>query len=119
VSVANTFETLISTAFYHQTQLQLFMRYTQNAWRTKAAWNEPQIGFHYAFGWGTMSQKELHNLSFMTMDKGYHEAGILLNGLWVSGATSFGVGVFGTFGYYASKDWRQNVVPKLSIGYVF
>jgi hypothetical protein len=55
----------------------------------------------------------------MTMDKVYHEAGILLNGLWVSGATSFGVGVFGTVGYYASKDWRQNVVPKLSIGYVF
>lgn len=119
VSVANTFETLISTAFYHQTQVQLFMRYTQNAWRTKATWNEPQLGFHYAFGWGTMSQKNLHNTSFMTMDKGYHETGILLNGLWVSGASSFGIGVFSTFGYYAPKNWRQNVVPKLSIGYVF
>lgn len=119
VSVANTFETLISTAFYHQTQVQLFMRYTQNAWRTKATWNEPQLGFHYAFGWGTMSQKNLHNASFMTMDKGYHETGILLNGLWVSGASSFGIGVFGTFGYYAPKNWRQNLVPKFSIGYVF
>jgi hypothetical protein len=119
VSVANTFETLISTAFYHQTQVQLFMRYTQNAWRTKATWNEPQLGFHYAFGWGTMSEKNLHNTSFMTMDKGYHETGILLNGLWVSGASSFGIGIFGTFGYYAPKNWRQNLVPKLSIGYVF
>ncbi len=119
VSVANTFETLISTAFYHQTQVQLFMRYTQNAWRTKATWNEPQLGFHYAFGWGTMSQKSAHNTSFMTMDKGYHETGILLNGLWVSGASSFGIGVFGTFGYYAPKNWRQNLVPKFSIGYVF
>ena len=66
-----------------------------------------------------MSQKSAHNTSFMTMDKGYHETGILLNGLWVSGASSFGIGVFGTFGYYAPKNWRQNLVPKFSIGYVF
>ncbi len=119
ISVANSFETLISTAFYHQTQVQLFMRYTQNAWRTKATWNEPQIGFHYAFGWGTMPQKSLHNTGFLTMDKGFHEAGILLNGLWVSGNSSFGIGVFSSFGYYAPKNWRQNLVPKLSLGYIF
>jgi hypothetical protein len=119
ISVANTFETLNSTAFYHQKQLQLFMRYVQNAWRTKAAWNEPQIGVHYAFGWGTMSQTSLHSRSFMTMDKGFHEAGILFNGLFVSGSSSFGIGIFSSFGYYASKNWRHNLVPKLSLGYVF
>ncbi|MEY3741988.1 MAG: hypothetical protein RL371_891 [Bacteroidota bacterium] len=119
VSVANTFETLISTAFYHQTQLQIFTRYTQNAWRTKAAWNEPQLGVHYAFGWGTMPQTSVHNTSFMTMDKGFHEAGILLNGLWVNGSSSFGIGVFSSFGYYAPKEWKQKLVPKLSLGYVF
>ncbi|MFN5654052.1 MAG: hypothetical protein ACK465_10545, partial [Flavobacteriia bacterium] len=119
VSVANTFETLISTAFYHQTQLQIFTRYTQNASRTKAAWNEPQLGVHYAFGWGTMPQTSVHNTSFMTMDKGFHEAGILLNGLWVNGSSSFGIGVFSSFGYYAPKEWKQKLVPKLSLGYVF
>lgn len=119
ISVANTFETLQSTSFYHQTQFQFFGRYIQNAWRTKASWNEPQIGCHYAFGWGKLSGQTAHNASFLTMNKGYHEAGILLNGIYVSGNSSIGVGIFTSFGYYASTNWRENIVPKLSLGYVF
>ena len=119
ISVANTFETLSSTAFYHQTQLQLFARFILNSWRTKASWNEPQLGCHYAFGWGTMSDQTVHSTTFLTMNRGYQEAGVLLNGLYVSGQSSFGIGVFSSFGYYASKDWKQNIVPKFSLGYVF
>jgi hypothetical protein len=119
ISVANTFETLSSTAFYHQKHLQLFTRFIGNAWRTKAAWNEPQLGCHYAFGWGTMSNQTIHTTTFLTMNKGYHEAGLLFNGLYVSGKSSFGIGVFSSFGQYAAKDWKQNIVPKFSLGYVF
>lgn len=119
ISVANTFETLHSTAFYHQKQVQLFMRYIQNAWRTKAKWNEPQVGVHFAYGWGVLADKTSHQTTFLTMDKGYTEAGIILNGIYVSGNSSLGIGLFSSFGYYASKDWRQNLVPKLSLGYVF
>ena len=81
ISVANTFETLHSTAFYHQKQAQFFIRYIQNAWRTKAKWNEPQVGAHFAYGWGALADKSLHQASFLSMDKGYTEAGIILNGV--------------------------------------
>jgi hypothetical protein len=119
MSVANTFETLNCNAFYHQKQLQFFVRYIQNAWRTTAKWNEPQIGFHFAYGWGQLDQKALHSTSFLTMDKGYTELGLLVNGLLVSGNSSFGIGVFQAVGYYASPHWKQNLVPKFTIGYVF
>ncbi len=120
ISIANTFETVGVTEFYHQQQVNVFLRYIWNAQRTKAKWNEPQFGVHYAFGYGTMSNQSLHNMSFNTMSKGFHEAGLLLNGLFVSGKSSMGIGVFTRFGAYANTgDWKTNVYPKLSFGYVF
>jgi hypothetical protein len=120
ISIANTFETAGVTEFYHQQQVNVFLRYICNAQRTKAKWNEPQFGVHYAFGYGTMSNQTAHNLSFNTMDKGFHEAGLLFNGLFVSGKSSMGIGVFTRFGAYANKgDWKTNIYPKLSVGYVF
>ena len=120
VSIANTFETAGVTEFYHQQQVNVFLRYIWNAQRTKAKWNEPQFGVHYAFGYGTMSNQSAHKLSFNTMDKGFHEAGLLFNGLFVSGKSSMGIGVFTRFGAYANTgDWKTNIYPKLSFGYVF
>jgi hypothetical protein len=120
ISIANTFETVNVTEFYHQQQVNVFLRYIWNAQRTKAKWNEPQFGVHYAFGFGTMSNQSLHNMSFNTMSKGFHEAGLLFNGLFVSGKSSMGIGVFTRFGAYANTgDWKTNVYPKLSFGYVF
>jgi hypothetical protein len=120
ISIPNTFETVAVTEFYHQQQVNVFLRYIWNAQRTKAKWNEPQFGVHYAFGYGTMSNQSAHNLSFNTMDKGFHEAGLLFNGLYVSGQSSMGFGIFTRFGAYANTgDWKTNVYPKLSLGYVF
>jgi hypothetical protein len=120
ISIPNTFETVAVTEFYHQQQVNVFLRYIWNAQRTKAKWNEPQFGVHYAFGYGTMSNQSAHNLSFNTMDKGFHEAGLLFNGLYVSGQSSVGFGIFTRFGAYANTgDWKTNVYPKLSFGYVF
>lgn len=120
ISIPNTFETVAVTEFYHQQQVNIFLRYIWNAQRTKAKWNEPQFGVHYAFGYGTMSNQSAHNLSFNTMDKGFHEAGLLFNGLYVSGQSSMGFGIFTRFGAYANTgDWKTNVYPKLSFGYVF
>ena len=120
ISIANTFETVGSMEFYHQQQVNVFLRYIWNAQRTKAKWNEPQFGIHYAFGYGTMSNQSAHNLAFHTMNKGFHEAGLLFNGLFVSGKSSVGFGVFTRFGAYANTgNWKSNVYPKLSFGYVF
>jgi hypothetical protein len=46
ISIANTFETVGSMEFYHQQQVNVFLRYIWNAQRTKAKWNEPQFGIH-------------------------------------------------------------------------
>lgn len=119
ISVPNTFETVDVNEFYHKKAAAIFTRFIFNAKHTKAKWNEPQLGLHYAYGIGEFQNKEAHSLAFRSMDKGLHEAGLFLNGILVSGNTSLGLGGFTRFGYYANPDWKRNIVPKIVVGVVF
>lgn len=119
LSVANTFETVGVNEFYHKKSAAAFLRWTFNAKRTKAKWNEPQLGFHYAYGIGEFTDKSEHNFYFRSMDKGFHEAGVFMNGLLVSGNATIGIGVFSRFGYYADADWKRNLMPKITVGFRF
>ena len=119
VSVPNSFETVGVNEFYHKKSASVFARFTFNAIRTKAKWNQPQFGFHYAYGIGEFENKSEHNIEFKSMDKGLHEAGIFLNGLLTSGNSSIGLGSFYRFGYYSNEDWKKNIVPKIVVGFTF
>jgi hypothetical protein len=119
ISVPNTFETVDANEFYHKKAAAIFTRFIFNSKHTKAKWNEPQLGLHYAYGIGEFQNKEAHSLAFRSMDKGLHEAGLFLNGILVSGNSSIGLGGFTRFGYYANPDWKRNIVPKIVVGVVF
>ena len=119
ISVPNTFETVGVNEFYHKKMAAVFARFTFNAIRTKAKWNQPQFGLHYAYGIGDFSNKSDHAYSIRSMDLGYHEAGIFINGILVSNNTSIGLGSFYRFGSYQFSDWKKNLVPKIVIGVVF
>ncbi|NBX79973.1 MAG: hypothetical protein EBQ94_06260, partial [Flavobacteriales bacterium] len=119
ISVPNTFETVGVNEFYHKKMAAVFARFTFNAIRTKAKWNQPQFGLHYAYGIGGFSNKSDHAYNIRSMDLGYHEAGIFINGILVSNNTSIGLGSFYRFGSYQFSDWKKNLVPKIVIGLVF
>ena len=66
-----------------------------------------------------MRNPGIHQLEFDTMDKGYSEVGVILNGLLTSGATSLGIGGFYNYGAYSDKDWTKNIYPKIAVGFNF
>ena len=115
LSVANTFETMKPSEFFNSKQAAFYLRMNFNAFKTKAKWNEPQIGLHHAIGYGEMADKTLHSVSFRSMDKGFYEAGIYLNNLFTNGISGFGIGSFYRYGYYADGDWKKNIVPKICL----
>lgn len=117
VSVTNSFETVKPGRFYHDEQAALFLRYNFPAINTKAKWNEPQFSLHHAIGFGKMRSSAIHTFDFETMDKGYSEFGVILNGLYVSGFTSIGIGGFYNYGAYSDKDWQKNIYPKVAVGF--
>jgi hypothetical protein len=119
LSVGNSFETMAPSSFYNQRQAALFVRMNFNAFKTKAKWNEPQLGLHHAIGYGTNNGSINHAFAINGMDKGYTEAGIFLNGLFVNGFTSFGLGGFYRYGAYTNSNWKKNIVPKICLSVNF
>lgn len=113
VSAVGTFETMTPAGFFATEQASMFVRMNFLPFKTKAKWNEPQIILHSAAGFGTFNNRGEHNWTFDTMEKGYYEAGLALNGIWTPSTLSLGLGGFYRFGPYSNSDWTKNIVPKI------
>jgi len=106
---------MINSQFYTTEQANAFVRYGFPSIKLPVKWSRPQFMIHAATGFGSFEGREQHQLQFETMDKGYHELGLLINGLWTPSFYSFGIGGFYRLGHYADTDWKKNIVPKLSL----
>ncbi len=115
ISAPNTFETMLPSEFYQQRQAALFTRLTFYSIKTGKKWTQPQFALHHAMGYGDMANTNLHSITFKTMDKGFFEGGLIINNLITSNASGIGIGVFYRYGAYANSDWKQNIVPKLTL----
>ncbi|MDB3907767.1 hypothetical protein N9355_09880, partial [Crocinitomicaceae bacterium] len=119
ISTPGSFETMPTGYFYSTQQISAFARLKFKAFRTKARWNEPQISLHHAWGIGTFDNRALHNSYINSFDKGYGEAGIILDGLFVRQFSGFGIGAFYNYSpEFTSDVWYENIVPKISLNFV-
>jgi hypothetical protein len=119
LSVANTFETMLPSEFYHDKQAAFFTRLNFNALKTKATWNEPQFSLHHAIGYGEMGNKIADNAVYRTMDKGFFEGGIILNNVLSNEFAGVGIAAFYRYGSYADPNWKKNIVPKITVSFNF
>lgn len=117
ISVPNSFETILPSTFYADQHINLFFRYTLPEWKVKAGVCMPQLSLYQGAGYGSMQHKEQHNVSFQSMDKGYFEAGLILDKLYISSITGLGIGVFSNYGYYSNPVFEKNLVYKLSLSF--
>lgn len=119
ISTPGAFETMPSGNFYSTEQVSTFVRLKFKAFRTKADWNEPQISLHHAWGIGTFDNRLSHNVYVNSFDKGYGEAGLIIDGILIQQFSGFGVGAFYNYSpEFASDVWYENIVPKLSVSFV-
>lgn len=115
LNVYQSFQTMIPSEFYSTSQAALFTHFTFRPIHTNATWNEPRITLHHAIGYGEFSRKEQHSVPFKTMDKGFYEGGLILDGLLTSSFSSIGIGVFYRYGEYSNAISSKNIVPKISV----
>lgn len=115
LSIPSTFETVYPATFFATEQVSVFTRFALNPWKTKIKWFQPQLAFHHAVGLGNLKQANSHSPFVSDMRKGYYEGGIILDRLFVSSFTGFGVGIFTPYGAYALPQFEKNLLVKISL----
>ena len=95
--------------------LYLSHNFSGMLWKTNSQWFNPELSIITNIGWGDMKRAEAYpNKNFKTMDKGYFESGIVIDGLMSTPLTKVGAGVFYRYGPYAFDNIWSNFAWKWS-----
>jgi hypothetical protein len=122
LSVPNTFQTMRPAEFFSDRQAALFARLRFLPLKIEAISNfsQPTFVLHSAAGIGSMNNIENHvNYDFNVASKGYYESGLIIDNLFISGFSGFGIGAIYRYGPYAFDQTADNFVYKISLSFLF
>ena len=95
--------------------LYLSHNFSGMLWKTNSQFFNPELSIITNIGWGDMKRSEAYpEKNFKTMDKGYFESGIVIDGLMSTPLTKVGAGVFYRYGPYAFDNIWSNFAWKWS-----
>lgn len=95
--------------------LYLSHNFSGMLWKTNSQWFRPELSVITNIGWGDMRRAEAFpEKNFETMDKGYFESGIIIDGLLATPLTKIGAGVFYRYGHYSLPNVWDNFAWKWS-----
>ena len=95
--------------------LYLSHNFSGMLWKTNSPLFKPELSIVTNIGWGDMRRADAYpNKNFKTMDKGYFESGIVINGLLASPISKLGLGVFYRYGPYSLPNMWDNFAWKWS-----
>ena len=100
--------------------LYLSHNFSGMLWKTNSQWFNPELSLITNIGWGDMKRADAYpDKNFNTMDKGYFESGIVIDGLLTTPLTKIGAGVFYRYGHYSLPNIWDNFAWKYSASIVF
>ena len=83
-------------------------------WKTQSPWFKPELTIATNLGWGDMKRAENQlDKNFKTMEKGYFESGLVINGLLATPYAKIGAGVFYRYGPYTLDNVWDNFALKI------
>lgn len=111
----NTFGSMKLNEFYNQRFVYVFYKHSfKEIFTTNFV--SPGISFVHNFGIGDMSEKYRHVTNgkrIRSMDKGFYEAGILVEDLLTQSFFSYGIGTYYRYGAYSYSKPSKNLAWKL------
>jgi hypothetical protein len=95
--------------------LYLSHNFSGMLWKTDSQWFKPELSVITNIGWGDMKRAEsFPDKNFKTMENGYFESGIVIDGLLASPISKIGLGVFYRYGPYSLPNVWDNFAWKWS-----
>ena len=104
-----SFGTMGLDEFFCDRFVALYLSHNFNGmlWKTNSRWFKPELSLITNIGWGDMPRaKDCPDKNFKTMEKGYFESGIVVDGLLSVSIAKIGAGVYFRYGPYSlPKVW--------------
>ena len=112
-----SFSTMRLDEFFCDRFVAIYLSHNFNGmlWKTNSEWFNPELSIITNIGWGDMKRADAYpNKNFKTMEKGYFESGIVIDGLMTTPLTKVGAGVFYRYGPYSLPNVWDNFAWKWS-----
>ncbi len=120
VEADNTFETMRMNEFFSDRFVAFYFEHNFKSLLVKTRFFAPQIKVVYHTQLGTMNFSSQHsNFTFKTLEKGYHETGLVINNILKSNLSGMGIGGFYRFGPYRFTNFKDNLAITLSLSFNF
>jgi hypothetical protein len=120
VYAAEGFETMGLTEFLTDRYGAVFLSHDFERLLYQHEHFKPRLVLLTNIAWGDLRHPGQHrNISFRTLEKGYYESGLLVNDIITQQFSTMGIGVFYRYGPYRNPEPIDNVMLKLSTGFVF
>lgn len=120
----SSFATMHLYEFVSDQYAYLFLRHNfgQYFWKPKSKLFKPKVVLAQNIAFGSYASKPMHSFTGdqpKSLDKGFFESGVLINGLLTYKLNSFGLGVYYRWGNYALPTWQENLALKLTFSIDF
>ena len=112
-----SFSTMRLDEFFCDRFVALYLSHNFNGMLLKvnSRWFKPELSIITNIGWGDMRRAKAYpDKNFKTMEKGYFESGLVIDGLLATPFTKIGVGVFYRYGAYSLPKVWDNFAWKWS-----
>jgi hypothetical protein len=116
------FATMRENEFFADRFTALFLSYhfQGTLWSPNSAWFQPQLTLATHLGWGDMKRGAWgSDRNFNTMERGFFESGVVVNGLLCLPTMKMGAGVFYRYGPYALPKKLDNFAFKYCVTFAF
>lgn len=112
-----SFSTMRPEEFFCDRFVALFLSHNFSGmlWQPDTPWCQPELTLVTNIGWGTMKRDDMADYYFQTMEKGYFESGVIVEGLLTMPMMKLGGGVFYRYGPYAFDNVWSNFALKWSV----
>ena len=115
----HSFATMRLNEFVSDKYVSAFLRFDfVKFFDTGVKWFKPKPSICFNYGLGTLDNSKIAShsgIDIKTMEKGFYEAGLNINGLLDVRIYSIGFGVFYRFGEYSMPTVRENFAYKLTL----
>jgi hypothetical protein len=113
-----SFATMRMNEFVSDRYASVFLMHDFGKLLFRSKWLSPEFVLCANAGFGGLSHPERHRyISIRTPDKGYFEAGVMINNLLNLQFYNLGFGSFYRLGTYSFPFWKDNLALKISVNF--